>query len=163
MAPEGFSGKTVNLAADVISPEMAGKSGHPFKGTFDGQGNTLTFNRTAAEDFCAPFHYINGATISNLHVGGTITGGNYERLGGLVGHSEGNITIKNCRVSTEISTTVVSGAFHGGVIGDWNGTNATCTVTGCVYDGLIYNPNEAGVTVRQWRPGSSSALPLEHG
>jgi len=67
-------------------------------------------------------------------------------LGGLVGHSEGNITINNCRVSTEISTTVSGSALHGGVIGTWNGTNATCTVTGCVYDGLIYNPDAAGVT-----------------
>ena len=146
LAPDGFSGKTVKLGTSVGSSEMAGKSGHPFKGTFDGQNYTLTFNRTAAEDFCAPFHYINGATISNLHVQGTITGGNYERLSGLVGHSEGNITIKNCRVSTEISTTVSGSALHGGVIAEWNGTNAICTVTGCVYDGLIYNPNEAGVT-----------------
>jgi hypothetical protein len=146
LAPDGFSGKTVKLATSVGSSEMAGTSGHPFKGTFDGQGNTLTFNLQASEGYSAPFHYINGATISNLHVGGTITGGNYERLGGLVGHSEGNITINNCRVSTEISTTVSGGAFHGGVIGTWNGTNATCTIAGCVYDGLIYNPNEAGVT-----------------
>ena len=146
LAPDGFSGKTVKLAANVSSSEMAGKSGHPFKGTFDGQNHTLTFNRTAAEHLSAPFHYINGATISNLHVEGTITGGTYENLGGLVGHSEGNITINNCRVSTEISTTVSGSALHGGVIGTWNGTNATCTVTGCVYDGLIYNPNEAGVT-----------------
>lgn len=146
LAPDGFSGKTVKLDADVSSSEMAGTSSHPFKGTFDGQNYTLTFNRTAAEDFCAPFHYINGATISNLHVEGTITGGTYESLGGLVGHSEGNITINNCHVSTEISTTVSGVAFHGGVIAQWNGNNATCTVTGCVYDGLIYNPNEAGVT-----------------
>ena len=146
LAPDGFSGKTVKLATSVGSSEMAGKSGHPFKGTFDGQNHTLTFNRTAAEHLSAPFHYINGATISNLHVEGTITGGTYESLGGLVGHSEGNITINNCRVSTEISTTVSGSALHGGVIGTWNGTNATCTVTGCVYDGLIYNPDEAGVT-----------------
>ena len=146
LAPDGFSGKVVKLAGNVSSSEMAGKSGHPFKGTFDGQNYTLTFNRTAAEDFCAPFHYINGATISNLHVSGTITGGNYEHLGGLVGRAECNITINNCRVSTEISTTVSDGALHGGVIADWNGTNATCTVTGCVYDGLIYNPDQAGVT-----------------
>ena len=145
-APYGFSGKVVKLAGNVSSSEMAGKSGHPFKGTFDGQGNTLTFNRTAAEEFCAPFHYINGATISNLHVSGTITGGNYERLGGLVGHSEGNITIKNCRVSTEISTTVSGVGFHGGIIAFWYDSSVECTVTGCVYDGLIYNPSEADAT-----------------
>jgi len=146
LAPDGFSGKTVKLGTSIESSEMAGKSGHPFKGTFDGQNYTLTFNRTAAEDFCAPFHYINGATISNLHVEGTITGSTYESLGGLVGRAEGNITISNCRVSTEISTTVSGGASHGGVIAQWNGTKATCTVTGCVYDGLIYNPDAAGVT-----------------
>ena len=146
LAPDGFSGKTVKLGTSIESSEMAGTSGHPFKGTFDGQGNTLTFNRTAAEDFCAPFHYINGATISNLHVEGTITGGTYESLGGLVGRAEGNITIENCHVSTKISTTHSGAAWHGGVIAQWNGTNATCTVTGCVYDGLIYNPDVAGVT-----------------
>ena len=146
LAPDGFSGKTVKLGTSVESSEMAGKSGHPFKGTFDGQGNTLTFNLQASEGHSAPFHYINGATISNLHVEGTITGGTYESLGGLVGRAEGNITINNCRVSTEISTTVSGSALHGGVIAQWNGTNATCTVTGCVYDGLIYNPDEAGVT-----------------
>ncbi len=146
LAPDGFSGKVVKLAGNVSSSEMAGKSGHPFKGTFDGQNFTLTFNRTAAEHFCAPFHYINGATISNLHVTGLIEGGTNSYLGGLVGHSEGNITINNCRVSTEISTTVSGGASHGGVIAQWNGTDATCIVTGCVYDGLIYNPDVAGVT-----------------
>ena len=163
LAPDGFSGKTVKLGTSVGSSEMAGKSGHPFKGTFDGQNHTLTFNRTAAEHLSAPFHYINGATISNLHVEGTITGGTYESLGGLVGHAEGNITINNCRVSTEISTTVSGSALHGGVIGTWNGTNATCTVTGCVYDGLIYNPNEAGVTTSchgfiGWDYGNSGTI-----
>ena len=49
-------------------------------------------------------------------------------------------------MSTEISTTVSGSALHGGVIAEWNGTVAACTVTGCVYDGLIYNPSEAGVT-----------------
>ena len=47
LAPDGFSGKTVKLSTSVGSSEMAGTSGHPFKGTFDGQGNTLTFNQYA--------------------------------------------------------------------------------------------------------------------
>ena len=146
LAPEGFGGKTVKLDADVSSSEMAGKSGHPFKGTFDGQGNTLTFNLQASEGYSAPFHYTNGATISNLNVTGLIEGNSISPLAGLVGRAEGNITIENCHVSTQISTTHSGAAWHGGVIADWNGTSATCTVTGCVYDGLIYNPNEAGVT-----------------
>ena len=146
LAPDGFSGKTVKLGTSIESSEMAGMSGHPFKGTFDGQGNTLTFNLQASKGHSAPFHYTDGATISNLHVEGTITGGDNTSLGGLVGYAVGNITIENCHVSTKISTTHSGAAWHGGVIAQWNGTNATCTVTGCVYDGLIYNPDEAGVT-----------------
>ena len=146
LVADGFSGKTVKLDADISSSEMAGTSGHPFKGTFDGQGNTLTFNLQASEGYSAPFHYTNGATISNLNVTGLIEGNSISPLAGLVGKATGNITISNCHVSTQISTTHSGAAWHGGVIGDWNGTSATCTVTGCVYDGLIYNPDVAGVT-----------------
>ena len=146
LAPDGFSGKTVKLGTSIESSEMAGTSGHPFKGTFDGQGNTLTFNLQASEGHSAPFHYTDGATISNLHVTGLIEGNDISPLGGLVGYAVGNITIENCHVSTQISTTHSGAAWHGGVIAQWNGTSATCTVTGCVYDGLIYNPDQAGVT-----------------
>ena len=146
LASDGFSGKTVKLATSISSSEMAGKSDHPFKGTFDGQGNTLTFNLTASEGYSAPFHYTDGATISNLHVEGTITGDNISPLAGLVGKATGNLTISNCHVSTQISTTVNISAWHGGVIAYWNGSNVECTITGCVYDGLIYNPNEANAT-----------------
>ena len=146
LAPDGFSGKVVKLAADVSSSEMAGKSGHPFKGTFDGQSNTLTFNLQASKGHSAPFHYTDGATISNLHVEGTITGGDNTSLGGLVGYAVGNITIENCHVSTQISTTHSGAAWHGGVIAFWYDSNVACTVTGCVYDGLIYNPSEADAT-----------------
>ena len=100
LAPDGFSGKTVKLDSDVESAEMAGTSSHPFKGTFDGQNYTLTLNLTASEGHSAPFHYTNGATIRNLHVEGTITGGDNTSLGGLVGYAVGNITTysSNCRI-----------------------------------------------------------------
>ena len=146
LVADGFSGKTVKLATSVGSSEMAGTSGHPFKGTFDGQGNTLTFNLQASEGNSAPFHYTNGATISNLHVTGLIEGNDISSLAGLVGKATGNITISNCHVSTQISTTVSISAWHGGIIAFWDDSNVDCTITGCVYDGLIYNPNEANVT-----------------
>lgn len=146
LAPDGFSGKVVKLAGNVSSSEMAGKSGHPFKGTFDGQGNTLTFNLQASEGYSAPFHYTNGATISNLHVTGLIEGNDISPLAGLVGKATGNITISNCHVSTQISTTHSGAAWHGGVIAFWDDSNVKCTITGCVYDGLIYNPNVANAT-----------------
>ncbi len=146
LVADGFSGKTVKLGTSIESSEMAGTSSHPFKGTFDGQGNTLTFNLQASEVNSAPFHYIEGATISNLHVTGLIEGNSISSLAGLVGKATGNLTISNCHVSTQISTTVSISAWHGGIIAFWDDSNVNCTITGCVYDGLIYNPNEANVT-----------------
>ena len=149
---DGFSGKTVELAANISVTTMAGMV-HPFKGTFDGKGKTLTFNRTADAMYTAPFQNTNGATICNLHVTGVIVGGTNSYLGGLVGSSEGDLTIRDCHVSTEISTqydsnTLSSNVGIGGIVGYIHYTtyDQKCQITGCVYDGLIYNPNYSGTT-----------------
>ena len=149
---DGFRGKTVELAANISETTMAGTV-HPFKGTFYGNGNTLTFSLTASEGYTAPFQNTNGATICNLHVDGTITGDVYSYLGGLVGSSEGDLTIRDCHVSTQISTkydsnTNSSNVGIGGIVGYIHYTTygQKCQITGCVYDGLIYNPEYSGTT-----------------
>ena len=43
----GFSGKTVMLDDNITVATMAGSTTRPFKGMFDGDGHTLTFNYTA--------------------------------------------------------------------------------------------------------------------
>ena len=146
----GFSGKTVELAANINVTTMAGTV-RPFKGAFDGKGKTLTFNRTADAMYTAPFQNTNGATISNLHVEGTITGGTNSYLGGLVGSANGNLTIRDCHVSTQISTTFDSNTLSanvgiGGFVGLLSSQYNQCHITGCVFDGLIYNPNYSGTT-----------------
>ncbi len=139
----GFSGKTVMLGDNITVTTMAGSTDHPFKGMFDGDGHTLTFNYTADRPNCAPFHITNGATIRNLHATGQIDGGIWHYMGGLVGSASGNLTIENCRVSTQISSTINGEAGHGGIVGYVQYTNylVDCNITGCVYDGLIYNSN----------------------
>ena len=73
-----FDGKTVQLGADIGTADdpvtsMAGVSQHDFTGTFDGQGNTLTVDYDATENYAAPFRNAeDGCTIKNLHVAGTI-------------------------------------------------------------------------------------------
>ncbi|MBP3756185.1 MAG: hypothetical protein J6I61_02780, partial [Prevotella sp.] len=149
---DGFSGKTVELAANISVTTMAGTV-RPFKGTFDGKGNTLDFNHTADAMYTAPFQNTNGATICNLHVTGLIEGGTNSYLGGLVGSSEGNLTIRDCHVSTQISTkydsnTLSSNVGIGGIVGYIHYTTygQKCQITGCVFDGLIYNPESSGTT-----------------
>lgn len=138
----GFSGKTVVLAGEEITvTTMAGSTDHPFKGTFDGDGHTLTFNYTADRTNCAPFRITDGVTIRNLHATGQIEGGAQHYLSGLVGSASGNLTIENCRVSTQISSTVSGIANNGGFVGLLSSHYNQCHITGCVFDGLIYNPN----------------------
>ncbi len=142
----GFSGKTVMLAGNITVTTMAGSTDHPFKGTFDGDGHTLTFNYTADRTNCAPFRITDGATIRNLHATGQIEGGEQHYLSGLVGSASGNLTIENCRVSTQISSTVSGIANNGGFVGLLSSHYNQCYITGCVFDGLIYNPNYSGTT-----------------
>ena len=139
----GFSGKTVMLGDNITVTTMAGSTTRPFKGTFDGDGHTLTFNYTADMPNCAPFRITNGATIRNLHATGQIDGGIWHNMGGLVGSASGNLTIENCHVSTRISSTINGEAGHGGIVGYVQYTNdlVDCNITGCVYDGLICNSN----------------------
>ena len=142
----GFSGKTVMLGDNISVTTMAGSGKYPFKGTFDGDGHTLTFNYTADMPNCAPFCTTNGATIRNLHATGLIEGGNWNYMGGLVGSASGNLTIENCRVSTQISSTINGEAGHGGFVGLLSSQYNQCHITGCVFDGLIYNPDNSGIT-----------------
>ena len=137
----GFSGKTVMLGDNITVTTMAGSTDHPFKGMFDGNGHTLTFNYTADRSNCAPFRITNGATIRNLHATGLIEGGIWHYMGGLVGSASGNLTIENCRVSTQISSTINGEAEHGGFVGLLSSQYNQCHITGCVFDGLICNPN----------------------
>ena len=142
----GFSGKTVVLAGNITVTTMAGSATRPFKGTFDGDGHTLTFNYTAVMPNCAPFCITDGATIRNLHATGSIEGGDWHYISGLVGSANGNLTIENCRVSTQISSTVSGIANNGGFVGLLSSQYNQCHITGCVFDGLIYNPNYSGTT-----------------
>ena len=149
----GFSGKTVELAADNITVTTMVGMVHPFKGTFDGKGKTLDFKPTEVGMYSAPFQNTNDATICNLHVTGVIVGGTNSYLGGLVGSSEGDLTIRDCHVSTQISTkydsnTLSSNVGIGGIVGYIHYTTygQKCQITGCVFDGLIYNPESSGST-----------------
>ena len=144
---DGFKGKTIELANGItVTATMAGNSEHRFKGTFDGKGYTLTFNPTYVGQYTAPFYCTDGATIRNLHATGSIQAGDFQNCGGIVGLTNGNLTIENCRVSTQISTTYSGNAGHGGFVGFLTSQYNQCHITGCVFDGLIYNPYYSGTT-----------------
>ena len=137
-----YEGKLVRLDADIEISEMVGTSEYKFKGTFDGQGYTLHLNLSAnGEAACAPFRYVDGATIKNLHTTGTVNADNNTASmyrSGLIGQSDGNTTISNCWSSVTISSNIGSiyqslDGTHGGFIDLSNSGNAT--ISNSLFDG----------------------------
>lgn len=89
-----YSGAYFQLTAGISPTTMVGTSTNKFSGTFDGNGNTLTFNQESGEQYIAPFRYINGATIENLKLTGTVTSAN-KFAGGVVAYATGSNKITN--------------------------------------------------------------------
>ncbi len=140
MIVDGAGQKTINviMAADISVTKPIGTKSTPYRGTFDGNGHTLTVKIEGTEEFLAPFHYVTGTTaIRNLRVQGSVTGGIHSA--GLVGSSDDNttLTIEYCHVSTNVTGTGNSeNAPHlGGILG--HGHKAKNTLQYNLFDGSI--------------------------
>ena len=144
---ESYSGKTVTMTADIGTAEhpvkmMAGSSiNHKFKGTFDGGGHTLTFSAKNEADYCAPFRFIENATIKNLHTAGNIDTDNM-KAAGIVGQTYRNCSIINCRSSMNINRVRSGDATNGGLVGVVSG--GTTTIEGCLFYGKLGYKNIKG-------------------
>ena len=125
-----YSDKFFKLTADITVTTMRTKT---FSGTFDGGGNTLTFNYTATGDNAAPFAYITGATIKNLRVAGTINTG-YKFAAGIVAISNGG-SIENCQSSVTIDSNTSGDGTHGGLVAD--SYTGTLDISNCLFDGKL--------------------------
>ena len=119
------NGESVNaiMVADIdLGTEplvMVGSSNAPYRGTFEGNGHTLTFNPpTINEDYAAPFRYVSDASICNLHTKGTITT-NGKYAAGLVAYvvRSSTLNIENCISSVNLTSTVSDEAHIGGFVG----------------------------------------------
>jgi Phage-related minor tail protein len=139
-----YSGKYMKLTADISVTEMVGSSeGNSFQGTFLGDGvHTLTFTQGTSESAfneqnCAPFRYVNGATIRDLKVAGYIYT-SQKLAAGLVSRPYGTTNITNCQVSTVIYSSVNGDSAHGGIVAMPSGT---LNFAGCVYTGHLLTNN----------------------
>ncbi len=132
-----FSGKTVKLGDNIAVSRIAGSDGHQFTGTFDGDGKTLTVNyaNTDNNTRTAPFSYVDGATIQNLIVGGTISGTAY-RAAGIIGETVNATShITNCVSSVDISSGRYTGGFSIG---------GNVEIEGCMFNGKINGTANSG-------------------
>lgn len=150
-----YNGEYVQLSDDIEISTMVGVYGNcPFSGTFDGANHTLTTNivstaagNTINEQGVAPFHYINGATIKNLFVTGSVTSAN-KYTGGLVGWSSNSSHINDCVVTTVINT---GNNYAGGFVGNISPEDKSYSIffENCVFAGTINNTNYDSETDRK--------------
>lgn len=111
-----------------------------FAGTFDGNGHTISGLKTDGDGL---FAAVCDATIKNLKVSGTVSGST-ANVGGIVGKTQGTVTIKNCSFSGSVtSNKSSSSAGVGGIVGKVN--NGTLIVENCA--------NHAAVTATNGCPG----------
>ena len=153
-----YSGKVIKLTNDISVTTMAGSSEtNSFQGTFDGDGHTLTFNKSDFTDiYAAPFRCVGSATFRNLHVAGIINT-TYQYAGGMIAWIvNGNtVSIQNCRSSMTINS---SHHTNGGFVSRL-GDNATLTISGCVFDGSFEGSGHAnGGFVGYCQDGSSATF-----
>lgn len=167
-AGDDYSSKTVTLTTSItmetsgFASQTVGTSEHPFTGTFDGGGNTLTYNFTSLTglQYCAPFRYIKSATIKNLKIAGemNVTDNNY--LAGIVGYVGGTSTtdvsyIDNCTSSMSLTNSASDGDGRiGGIVG-YQLANSGLQITNCLVDGTITGRGQAAGVMGYKKSGAS--------
>ena len=111
--------KYYKFTNDITVSTPLGTAEHPFHGTVDGDGHTLTFNCIATGECCAPFSYAGSTTIMNLHIDGYILT-DYKYAAGIVGYVKNNYGkntyIKNCLCTVTINSTIDGEGRHGGLM-----------------------------------------------
>ena len=129
-----YANKHYLLDSDINVMTMVGLSeDKAFKGTFDGNGHTITVDFDGIESYLAPFRYTNGATIRQLHVSGT-TIISAKCAAGLIGRSKSS-TVENCQVEVNINSTVNGDGTHGGLIAYVD--QGTTTINNCLFNGSL--------------------------
>ena len=117
-----------------------GKSGYSYqyKGTFDGQGyeiKNLKIDSTSSNQ--ALFGYVNGGTVKNLTVSGSVKGAGY--TAGIIGQLAGASSVENC-----VNKANITGSTNvGGIIGRVE-TSSAKTVNACANFGEITGSSYVG-------------------
>lgn len=157
LVTQGVANTNAKMMADITCDKdiVVGYSEeHPFSGTFDGNGHTLTMRilDDTHEEPMAPFCYVGNANFKNLVIGGAISGGIHSA--GLVAYALNNSTvnIENCLVKAYISSrpNSTNGPHVGGFVG--HGRTATINIKGCAFEGRLgtgfnYDDSYAGAFI----------------
>ena len=159
-----YSGVYFSQTEDIsvtttLGPSTTNNSYKPFGGIYDGNGKTLDVTLNGSGQCTAPFGCIQGATIKNLHITGSISTTGL-RPASIASFCE-NSTITNCWSEVAISSSNGSDIDGGAFVGRVN-ENKSLTLNGCLFTGSITYSNangfEGGGMVGYTQTGSSATL-----
>lgn len=135
---------TADITVDGNSMVGINGGGKPYRGIFDGQGHKLIVNYNLNEDRVAPFRRINGATVKNVIVEGTITTTSKLASGLVGGLWQSGSLIQNCVSYVTINDTNSGDATHAGICASYEDVNGTNIIENCAFFGTINAPNRNG-------------------
>ena len=156
---QSFEGQLVQLNADISITKMAGCPGHPFMGTFDGGGHTITANLSGNGEGTALFYRIDYANIQNVIVEGNITTVKYRPAS--IASFANNSTIRNCWSKANISSTIKNSWVDGGGFVGRVSSGYTLQLIDCAFTGTItYDPTagSGGAMVGYTQPDAKAYL-----
>lgn len=112
-----------------------GNSSVAFTGKFDGQGKTITgFSQTATTTHNGLFGNINGATVQNFSISGSLTSD--KNYCGVIGLSKGSSKVKG--IHSSLNLDIQFKGWAGGVVG---GADGFIVIEECTFDGTLDTHN----------------------
>lgn len=130
---------TLNADITATAYTVIGTAANQYAGTFDGDGHTITLS-LEGWDTTGAFGKVNGATIKNLTIAGTIAAA-FDNGCIVAVAAGGDILIENC-VNKASMTATNNGEKHAGIVGRANGCTSL-TIKDCVNEGTITGGNYA--------------------
>ena len=123
---DSFAGKSFTLTSDVNLNNAAwvpiGTKDNPFKGTFDGNGNTVSDLLVETDaNYAGLFGYvaagvtIKDLTVNNATIKDSVAGDSTTCYGAVVGYSTGTITLENVKLTGTVD--IASEWYVGGLVG----------------------------------------------
>ena len=136
-----YTGQTVKLTADIAATVMAGLHTNnsnylAFSGTFDGDGHTITLALSGSGEGTALFSDLEGATLKNLKVQGSVATTGY-RPATFAAFVSGNCTISNCWSTVAVSSTRANDWVDGGGFVGRVSSGASLNMTDCAFHGSV--------------------------
>ncbi len=170
-----FSGKTLKLTADIDLGgnewTPIGGSACPFRGTFDGNSFGITglkVTNNSENGFAGLFGDVQGSTIKNLTVSGTVTdNAGFSYSGGITGRAQDSV-IDNCTSNINISDAM--GSWIGGIAAIITGSTVVrnCVNTGnldgvdcSIAGGIVGEINGSGKVQNSYSTGNVNVVMIE--